>query len=379
MFGEKSYKRFSKELANCKINQINIKMKIAIVTMISDNYGACLQCYALQKILQKNGHSVTVINRGWYPLHKLTLKEKMKNIYRDIVFHNPFKIFRSEHLNMSNPIYEESDLYYLKNKFDVVITGSDQVWNYGCIKIMKLYFYLDWVDTNTTKRYSYAASFGTDSFPVTQEQKKKVSALLATFSGISVREKSGQYIMDEIFNLKSKKHLDPTLLLNRDDYNKIISEANLKKLYEEKYICKFFLDSSKNKEEFIADIAKKIGLPVVDNYPLNNEQKKIINNSLLSVQEWLRNIRDAKLVVTDSFHGTVFCLIFNVPFISINNSKRGSTRFSSLLSLFNQEHRLIDSLEINDFEKILQKPNCLNTDDFLKEKELSYSYIYSIK
>lgn len=354
-------------------------MEIAIVTMISDNYGACLQCYALQKILQKNGHSVTVINRGWYPLHKLTLKEKMKDFYRDIVFHNPFKKFRSEHLNMSNPIYEESDLYYLKNKFDVVITGSDQVWNYGCIEIMKLYFYLDWVDTNTTKRYSYAASFGIDSFPVTQEQKKKVSALLATFSSISVREKSGQYIMDEIFNLKSKKHLDPTLLLNRDDYNKIISEANLKKLYDENYICKFFLDSSKNKEAFITDIAKKIGLPVVNNYSLNNERKKIINNSLLSVQEWLRNIRDAKLVVTDSFHGTVFCIIFNVPFISVNNSKRGSTRFSSLLSLFNQEYRLIDSLEINDFEKILQKPNCLNTDKFLKEKELSYSYISSIK
>lgn len=306
-------------------------------------YGGALQCYALQKVLCSMGHEVYVINRKWGKFKSENRKSAVLDLKQKIhsaVVPDPFSRFYEDNFSFTTPVRSEENLSDLGTKkyFDVIIAGSDQPWNPDCIKTMGYYFYLDWVSPEV-KKYAYAVSYGKDYFPATENEIKAIKAILETYKAISVREKSGIVISKNLFGIDAQLCLDPTLLLSGREYDSLIVD----KQFSQNYICEFFLDQTPEKYRLAAVIAEKAHLKVVDNNPPmpNNKIQRYFYRRR-SISQWLRNIRDSKYVITDSFHGTVFSLLFHKRFITINNKKRGSARFESLLSVVGQLNRLLD-------------------------------------
>ena len=358
-------------------------MRIGIVTFFGP-YGGALQCYALQRVLRSMGHEVHVINRKWGKFKSENrksvisyLKQKMHNI----IVPDPFLGFYKKNYSFTETVRSEKNLEILgtKKKFDVIIVGSDQPWNPDCIRTMGYYFYLDWVSPEV-KKYAYAVSYGKDYFPATDNEIKDIKAILETYKAISVREKSGIVISKNLFGIDAQLCLDPTLLLSARDYDSLIVDKQL----SQDYICEFFLDPTPGKYQFVSAIADKEHLKIVDNNPLmpNNRIQRYFYRRR-SISQWLRNIRDSKYVITDSFHGTVFSLLFHKRFISINNKKRGSARFESILSMTGLLDRLLD----NDTVAIEIKYSILKEDiDYDKVdavlsgmKQVSLSFLKEIR
>lgn len=315
-------------------------MKIGIVTMISNNYGALLQCYALQTILQRMGHQVVVVNRKWGKLPQTySTKDKLcelkARLRAFVKGKDAFSRFRNDYLHLSKPVHIQQDLLRLNNQLDVVISGSDQVWNGDCMNTMDGYFFLDWVDYPKVRRFSYAASFGKDTFQASDEHFCMAKQLMQSYDGISVRESSGIKICKEVFGCDALNHLDPTLLLKAKDYSALIQKRD-----EEvsPYICSYMLDMTNDKQRIAEYMAHNSKCFVRNIYPSASSAEQ----QYIRVEEWLYFIRNAEYVVTDSFHGMAFSIIFNKQFVCLNNPKRGSARFLNLLSKLNLLERLID-------------------------------------
>lgn len=313
-------------------------MKIGIVTMFGNNYGALLQSYALQQTLFSLGHDVYIINRGYGDFPK---SPSLKQRFFKWLDADGFDDFRKKHLRMTAPVTSTQMLIEFNKLFDIVIAGSDQIWNGDCINTMKYYYYLDWVSPKV-KKYSYAVSFGKDSFNRNEKEIQEVSTILKSYNAISVREDSGVGICNNILGVNAVQLLDPTFLLKKEEYAKLIS-CNTNSPQD--YVCHFFLDSTIQKENLVNLIAKNLHLTIIDNYNKDYNIKRARWSNAYkrpTIPQWLKNIRDAKYVITDSFHGMVFSIIFKKQFVVINNKKRGTARFESLLKKINLNNRLID-------------------------------------
>lgn len=310
-------------------------MRIAILTQpLGHNYGGILQNYALQNILQILGHTPTTLKQK--DLHQISffklLIELPKRLFTKYILKKRKYIF-SEYVYNPNPI----DL----TQFDVYIVGSDQVWrpkyNIGMLDKM----FLSFLSKRTNiKRISYAASFGTKEWEYTVEQTAKCSKFLSRFDAVSVRETDGVELCKEYLKREDAVCvLDPTLLLEREEYEELCRE--IPKI-EEDILCAYILDLNDDIESKLKTIAIQKGLKL-----------KIVsadNKCTLTVPEWLAMFRDAKMIITDSFHGTVFSIIFNKEFYSITNIDRGGSRFTSLLSQFDLMSRL--HVSINEISLI---------------------------
>lgn len=348
-------------------------MRIGILTLpLHTNYGGILQAYALQTVLERMGHQVVVIDE---PIRKgkATFKQIIKRIIKKFIG-RPTTILWEKYFYESYPIISqnirrfidsylkrevvESPSLLKEQNFDAIVVGSDQIWRpkyYDKIEDAYLHFAKDW---KSLKRIAYAPSFGTDVWEYSEEQTMEFSQLLKKFDAISVREQSGIRLCKERFNIDSKLVLDPTMLLSKDDYNKLINESYTQKPKGD--LLKYILDKSGSITTLIDCIAKEKNLTTfsVSGKPFE-EGQKAEDCILPSIESWLRGFRDAKFVVTDSFHACVFSMIFNKPFCVVGNKTRGMARFNSLLALFNQEFRLVET--INDYilneQRINQCPN----------------------
>lgn len=333
-------------------------MRIAILTLpLHTNFGGILQCYALQTVLQSMGHEVSVLNTAFDKvdcktriglfikrLIKTMLRRESKfygwKTEREITRKNTLS-FISKHINIRNV----ADLSLLnEDEFDAIVVGSDQIWRpcyyHEPIANAYLKFAKDWTRVN---RVAYAASFGTDSWEYTQQQTEECAALLKLFSAVSVRERSGINLCEKYFGKHAVQTLDPTLLLTKECYQSLVSQSSAER--HDGGLCYYFLDATPEKLQLAQKVAmdKKMvaywgNNPNVEKYHLYFEERIQI-----SVEQWLANLMDASLVVTDSFHGCVFSILFNKPFLAIGNKERGLDRFISLLSQFGLEHNLLTS------------------------------------
>ena len=236
-----------------------------------------------------------------------------------------------------------------REQIDAVIVGSDQVWRLDYSGKVGLNFFLDIKINRKIKKISYAASFGRDYWNENTLNTIKVRKLLKKFDAISVREETGVNICANVFGVDAKWLIDPTLLINKQDYVKIIIQE--KEAMKRGQLFYYFLDETDEKINFALDCAKKLAY---SSYSFEMLIDVLGNNKVGKVSSWLRCFMDAKFVITDSFHGCVFSIIFNKPFIAIGNIERGLSRFESLLRLFDLEECLIlNTLESNF--KLLEK------------------------
>ena len=339
-------------------------MKIAILTQpLGHNYGGLLQAYAMQVVLRDLGIEPETIDRqkpvsrgkyyrdyGKYFMKKI--RGRIKTIptdYRKSYIYSNLAAFRSQHLKMSPTICSSNDLlrYCETQNFDGFLVGSDQVWRPRYSPYLPNFF-LDFANTNilaNATKLSYAASFGVDQWEYSDEQTATTKVLAQRFDAISVREKSGVTLCREYLDVEAEWVLDPTMLLPRSHYEALIKSGPA--LPKRTGIMCYVLDESIEKLNIILEISTRLKKEAYHIKPLKSLQHTALEDidccRYPRVEAWLQGISDSEFVVTDSFHGTVFAIIFNKPFVAIGNRGRGLSRFQSLLGLLGLEDRLITS------------------------------------
>lgn len=338
-----------------------------------NNYGAALQGYALNTILTRCGYKPVIVKyRGGnlQPFRKLSFKKKVKCVLSfvkgKIVSVTNFKIFcakkrfknffkkrNGKFLDFynSNFVFEYpnricwGELESKKIDADIYLCGSDQIWNpYFKNGYNDFGYFLHFAKPNKLK-ISYAPSFGCSSLPYFAKQNIKF--LLESFDYISVRENTGKELIKRETDLDVQVVLDPTLLLTKDDWINIGSfPTNL----PEKYILVYRFSNNKDTKRIITEISKITGFPIVV-IPLSDvsliEDKNWHMAFDAGPKEFISLISNASLVCTDSFHATVFSLIFNKPFFVFerenfdDNGNNMNSRIYDLLGIGKLGSRII--------------------------------------
>ena len=297
-------------------------MTISILTFSKEsNFGANLQCYALCKTLQSMGHDVYIID--------IQLQKKAAN-WHDALLQLPmkryFSLFRRKHLNYFTRKFKTvADLQSAEHKNDLYIVGSDQVWNPDITRHLDPLVYFFSFLPDGVRRISYAASFGTDSWQ-SSALTEDVKMLLHRFNAVSVREQTGVAICKNTFGIDAQLVVDPTLLL--DSYDGICGRYNPK--HETNELIYFTFIRNKAEQRIIAEFAKANNMQTMalrSNRPIPGFKRRVY----LTVSEWLNSIRYAKLVVTNSFHCMVFCIIFHKKFVAVPAHTGRTTRQEGLL------------------------------------------------
>lgn len=334
-------------------------MKVAILTQpICNNYGGILQNYALQTILERLGHTVTTLNypvnphyNGSIVRHILsTCRRAMQKIcgspsviWPDIAIESKKRVelahlqkeFLDKRLHLQAIVPPITKEQIDGNHFDAFVVGSDQVWRprYNS-NITNLF--LDFTAGMPAKRVAYAASFGTNQWEFSDSQSAVCATLAKQFDAISVRESSGVQLCKQHLGVEAVQTLDPTLLLTANDY---LSLCSGNEHPEGEYIAVYILDYTKKKVKLIQEVSKRLNVPL---HIIGRFTKK----GYPSVESWLECIANAKYVITDSFHGTVFSSIFMRKFVTLGNVCRGNERFDSLFKTLSiPEERLTDNSE----------------------------------
>ena len=338
-------------------------MKIGIVTQpLSSNYGGVLQNYALQLTLKRMGHTPYTLHYGkgriidwinlWiiYFIKQIILHPKRYN--KPLGFKQfinkcdcpNVSDFVNRNINVTHHLGSYVDYNQLKEyNFEAYIVGSDQTWRpiYNKGRLLNDMFLKFAKKESNIKRISYAASFGIDEWEFSNRQTKQCRDLIHKFNAVSVREASGVVMCEKYFNVEASHILDPTFLLSVDDYRTLINHSD--ESTPDGDVLVYMLDLTAEKKSIVDNFCRK------NNFKPFYVGVKNEEGILPSIESWLKGFDIAKYVITDSFHGTVFSIIFNIPFVSVANNRRGLSRFHSLLSIFNLEDRLVTpESEVNE-------------------------------
>jgi hypothetical protein len=344
-------------------------MKIGIMTFwwSDDNYGQLLQCYALQKYLRDAGHDAYLIR--YDPRNDYVKTPIWKNILKAF---NPIKLSRFIYNKLNHLVYEKSEkvnnlrnfdsfrkqyiqqsekIYYSYKELiedspevDVYISGSDQVWNPDLLFFKKTEtqikaYFLDFADEK--KRIAYAVSVGMEK--VEDDFIRKIAPLLRKFDYVSVREKSGLDICRQC-GVKAEWVPDPTMLLTPSDYRALYSPINQSN-DETSYCLLYVLNNECNFSiKAIYDWAKRVNIKVL--YITGNSKYDKYEKIYATIPEWLYLIDKAEYVITNSFHCSVFSLLFQKKFgiISLTGKLVGmNSRFDSLFENFDIEQRFMNN------------------------------------
>lgn len=341
-------------------------MRIGIVTQpLRWNYGGILQNFALQTVLKRLGHQVVTLDEpiipnrsifGWCKSIVLTTFYAIKNRKRPVYFPmftiNKYHdtIYRNTERFVEQNINVKRNTNYrqLRNAdFDALVVGSDQVWRKIYNEDMGISFLEFAQNWTNIKRIAYAASFGTDTWGNMRSwQVKRCVRLAAKFDAMSVREASGTTLCKQYFNRDAIHVLDPTMLLDADDYLAVSNQFRLD-MDAHSLFC-YVIDTRPETTEAINGITARLGLTpyfcmpkYMDIISCKEARQHLEESTFPPVEQWLQSFANASMVFTDSFHGTVFSIIFNKPFWVIGNKERGMARFDALLSIYGLQDRII--------------------------------------
>lgn len=319
----------------------------------SHNYGSVLQAYALAKVIENEGLDVKIINyhskeqRACYTLYKKYSGPTgvFHNAYQRLISvklkrrNKGFEDFIKTTLPVTEEIGDEEALKKYASIFDCYVCGSDQIWNPACQDFSPAY-YLNFVANK--KRVAYAPSLGKGEF--NEQDKNTIKELLKNIESISVREKQGKEILENLTDKPVEIVCDPVILLGKDGWGKVIPEVKIKK----PYMFVYFLENNHGDRGYIDLISKTLGLKVVIlSENLNDLFKNYIKRYDTLPLEFVSLIKNAKFVYTNSFHATAFSAMFNVPVASMIAKSKDVKN--------NNDSRKIDFLTELGLEKNLKK------------------------
>ena len=350
------------------------------------NYGAVLQAYALQETIKKIAEQakekvdIKIINLQNksrdinYNYSRFTLKNLIKNILtfnKLIIKKNRYEEFFKKYYNLTKIVHEENELRNEYNEKDYLICGSDQIWNTRVVDFDWSY-YLGF--TNTSHKISYAPSFGQKKIEFTKEEKEKIKKSLTSFEKISVRDEYSKGIVASIANKESEILVDPTMLISSEEWDEIISS---KRIVKEKYILVYLIEKNKKADDIYKKVSKlakqkKIkAVIIVPNIKIDWKYSFIKKYDAAAI-EFLNLIKYSEYVITTSFHGTIFSILFNKNFITINGLD--DNRINTLLTKNGLEMQSIktDEIEQIDLEKNVDFSKSKKVIEKEKNKSMKY-------
>lgn len=339
-------------------------MKIGIITITDgSNYGNRLQNYALQEFLRSIGVEVETVRR--YTDRDLSKSTVIKAVIKDVIktvigkkntfFYQRkrkkiFKRFNKEYVSFSKMYTRDNAVFlYNKNEYDYIVCGSDQIWNtkFDVVKC-DLSNYLACFSEN---KIAFAASFGTTE--IDEDYKNIFELELQKFKGIAMREESGKKIVNSLLGSeKAIEVLDPTLLLNREKWEKI--EKRPRYLVGDKFLVTYFLGGRTEKiNSYINDYANLYGLNIVNldiEFLADNE----INNKstfITSPEEFIWLIHNSEIVLTDSFHASAFSIIFEKQFLVFEReAKEKGNKMGGRID------NLLEKFQLLEYKATLDRP-----------------------
>lgn len=363
--------------------------KVAIITLNGYfNYGNRLQNYALQESIGRLGFEVeTLINNTQFNTKQTCMLDKIKKIkeknmkevyeifYRKIENHiykdlkkkrtQIFKDFSLEHINETDYISENHIPEDLLIKYDYFVTGSDQVWNPNYRKGSFIEFL---TFAPPEKRIAYAPSFGVSEIP--EEYIENYKKWLSEMPHLSVREDAGADIIKKLTGRDVPVLVDPTMLLTKEDWLSISKTPSNKPM--KNYLLTYFLgEISKDRKKLIIEIAKRNELEIVN---LSQVKDKI--PFLTGPSEFIDYVNSASLFCTDSFHGAVFSILLEKPFIMFKRKGKSpsmNSRIETLLTKFKLESRLVQNIKSN--EQIFEIDYSHVPPILQKERDSSINYL----
>lgn len=311
------------------------------------NYGAVLQAFALKEYLIDNGYDAAIINRR--PEYQCAIPSFMGRIARRIeefAKRNSFGKFEKTFLQPQTEriIFQSDWQKFPELNLDAVIVGSDQVWRDDyTFNSFGFNLFLDFIKDEHTLRIAYAPSLGKDSWNASKDVEDKVKFLLKKFDSISVREDTSIGVLKSKFDVDSTLVVDPTMLLTAQKY---LEKLNFQTEKKRKYIAAYILDYDERYRNVLRRVSEILSMPVrkiVVKKSMGKFHEMISRFSpMRSVTDWVKNIANSDYVITNSFHGMVFSIIFRKQFLVFMNSDRGGARFMSLLKMFGLQDRLVN-------------------------------------
>ena len=353
-------------------------MKIGILTQpLRTNYGGLLQCWALQRVLRELGHEAWVVQRT-YRFHAFWRwgGRLAKNLVRlllgrkwiawtsrgeeAVIQQHTRRFVEGQIVPRTSPIYSTRGLRadYARRQYDAYVVGSDQVWR-PIFSPCQPDFFLGFLPGEArVRRVAYAASFGTDEWEFPPKLAARCRALAGKFDAVSVRESGGVGLCRAHLGVAAEHVLDPTLLHGHEAYERLVGEAGEARSAGD-FFC-YVLDRSAETEALKRSVAAELGVTAFEVMPrvpgAAPASTPMADRVFPPVTAWLRAFMDAEYVLTDSFHGSVFSIIFHRPFVALGNADRGQARFHSLLGLFGLEDRLVTTGRAEDVAAKLREP-----------------------
>ncbi len=325
------------------------------------NYGGTLTYFALNKAIKDLGYSVMMIRA---PHSDATMPNT------DTV---PMR-FARKHYVISR-LYAHRDMHLLNYACKGFVSGSDQLWNPYLEQYAGKECFLSFANQNSL-RISYASSYGNiSSFP--EQFIAKYKPELKKFDSVSVREDYGVELSKKYFDVDAQFVCDPVFLCKREDYEELAKQSSCE--FPKKFTLDFILDPDEEKTTAIKYVAEKLGVDFscftdLQNTELKKQAFKLPDSKIYAnhaIEDLVKAYSKCEFVVTDSFHGTCFAIIFNKPFISIANHSRGAKRFESLLRWTGLTDRMVNSVE-----EIFSKPELLNPINYaaVNEKVAAFKF-----
>lgn len=303
------------------------RMDIGLLGMwMTCNYGAVFTSYALYRVLEQMGHGVALLDVSYDDRQK-----DQETVFRKFLAQEKISIV---------PMSNLDEAYHLNDRFHTFMVGSDQVWNDG---FMGHLFFLDFAK-GEKRKIAYGPSMGQQDKP-SKKYLGKNTRLLKRFDAVSVREQSLVNHLRKHFNCESTWVMDPVFLHAKTDWLKLTHHVDEQVTGS---VVSYILDPSESKRQLLMDVSTQLDAPLLNMIDIqkpevNNYELLNLPNTLkeATLYDWLSNIANCKYFVTDSYHGICFALIFNKPFICIDNPLRGSERLLSLLTLLNHQNRIL--------------------------------------
>jgi len=350
------------------------KPKVGILTLpLGKNYGGNLQAFALMQTLRMIGCEPILINRRYaaktfepqkHPIDPAPLVTNRIEI--EGKFENTD--FIEKHIiPITRPFRSSGELrrHIGGLDLDAVVSGSDQVWRAKYARGLLLDFFHGYLSSSERdiKRISYAASFGSEAWEFDERQTRKAMDLVQLFDAVSVREDSAVGLCIERLGREAMHVLDPTLLLHSEQYKAVLGERADPLRHD--YLVSYVLNPSEAKGRFLKQVAEELSLEIS---PAGGNPH---GGSDRSVEGWLASFSSSNFVVTDSFHGVAFSIIFNKPFIVFGNPERGMARFTSILRMFDLEDRLVFDPDQISIEHALRPIHWQHVNDRLDNHRLN--------
>lgn len=336
--------------------------RIGIITMHKVlNYGSALQAFATQHVVESMGYDASIIDyrfpneyhisretdirripKPWYKkgikqniIDIVVAVKRTLNIGAHSTKRNRFERFYREHYKLTELYPSHESLMENAPEFDVYMTGSDQVWNMKTAK-GDPNFFLAFVK-NGAKRVAFSASF-------TRKPEMDITSYLKTYDAISMRERNGQTICEELIGRRPSLTLDPTLMLTAKEWKSMAVEQNI----GGGYILIYMLDYAYGKSQYMMELAeyyqKRLGKRVVSvGVEFKHKDMEVINRVDCGPLEFLGLMADADMVITNSFHGTAFALNFGRPLIAIAPPVDEDDRIATTISLAHADNCLVKS------------------------------------